>query len=298
MTTTTFRSDFLASPASINRFLSGNDEAAAIARAGPSSSTELNGHTWGADLDGLYFWVSGLVLTIGSYFLHAICMSDFSKKVWVQSRHALNNVSAIKAEKVFQNHLLSKSINTHRLDSADHYLLPTMSTALSTHTTPGMLNSFHADGICRGMSHWFIHLYFKTRRSFSNIELQLAAVGKQFEQGAPAQAVLLHSLEPSSICDLLKLNVHRDYSKISTTGKTEEQIIDHIRFRPVGVYGIYTSSHQVVYIKIDESNHYLFDPNVGVVKVSSAALFKTAMENYLQSHDPSKDIYIDQYTPK
>src|SRR6185369_16926526 len=136
-------------------------------------------------------------------------------------------------------------------------------------------------GICRGMNYWFIHLYFKTRHLFSDVEMQLAAVGKQFEQGASQQAVLLHSINLPSVYDLLKLNVRQDYSVISVEGRTQEQIINAMQMRPPGVYGIYTSSHHVVYIKVDESRHYIFDPNIGVVKVSTPALFKTAMENYL-----------------
>lgn len=296
MTTTTFQPDYLHSPIALGRFLSGNDELTAISQT--SSTTEVNGRTWGHNLDGLYHWVTGYFWTVGSYLLYILCMGDLSKKVWVQSRHALNNASAIKTECVFQNHLLVKSINTHRLDSEDQYLLPQMSTTLSTHKTPGMLNMFHSDGICRGMNYWFIHLYFKTRNSFSNVELQLSAVGKQFEQGAPRQAVLLHSLNLPSVYDLLKLNVHQDHSKILVEEKTEEQIITSMQLRSPGMYGIYTSSHQVVYLKIDESRQYLYDPNVGVIKVSTPALFKTAMENYLQSHDITKEIYIDKYTPR
>ena len=289
-----FQLEFLLSPSALNRFLSGNDEIAAMAQT--VHTAKAQGRSWGPDLDQAYYWITGYFLTVGSYLLSALCMGNLSKRVWVQSRHALQYGEVLKAENLFQHHLLAKSINTHRLDSASQYLLPPLTTTLSTHPTSGQLNLFHSWGVCRGMSYWFIHLYFKTRSSFSNADLQLAAVGKQFEQGAPQQAVLLHALDPSSVYDLLRLGVREDYSKISPHGKTEEQIIGSIRSNPPGIYGIYTSSHQVVYIKVDASREYLFDPKVGIIKISTAALFKTAMEDGLQSHNTVKEILIDQYT--
>lgn len=273
---------------------------AAMLQTGSSPSAPIQGRSWGPSLDGVYYWVSGYVLTLGSYFLHMLCLSSLSKTVWVYSRHALSHASTLKAETVFQKYLLAKSINTHRLDSSEHYLMPTRATTLSTHATPGMLSLFHSWGICRGMGFWFVYLYFKTRASFTDTDLHMAALGKQFEQGAPAQAAFLHALDLYPAYDLLKLNARED-SKISTSGKTEEQIAASIQAKEPGIYGIYTSahnSHHVVYIKLDAERQYLFDSNVGVVKVSSPALMKAALESPLSHHDSSKEIVIDQYSPR
>lgn len=293
----TFKPDFLLIPASLDRFMFRNEEVAVILRDGPTPPT-AQGHTWSnsyIDLNELYFYVSGFFLSLGSYLLHALCMTDLSKKMWVQSRHTINDATAIKADKIFQNNLLAKSVNTHRLDATNYFLLPPARTTLATHPAGGMVNFFHTGGICRGMCHWFVHLYFKSRGHFSDINQHLRSVGQQFTQGAPNQAALLQSFDLPPVYDLLHLRVQADYSKISVKNKTVEQIIREIQVRPLGVYGIYTSSHQVIYIKIDESRQYLFDPNVGVIRLASPLVFWQAMQTYIETHDPLKEIIVDLY---
>ncbi len=300
-TTTTFLPDFLQSQTSLNRFLSGDVEASAILRAAPSPTTTTQGRTWSnsfIDFDELSSLASGYFLTIASYFLYAICMTSLSKKVWVQSRHALSDASAIKTSQIFQEKLLSKSVNTHRVDTADYFLRSPAQTTLKTYPTPGTLNFFHQDGVCRGMCHWFVHLYFKTRGHLPDADQHLKAIGQQFEQGSSRQSAFLHALDFPAIYDLLPLNVRTDYSQISATSKSEDLMTAELQLRPPGVYGIYTSTHQLVYIKVNESQQYLFDPNTGVVKVDSSLLFKKAMERYFETHDHTKKIYVDIYTPR
>lgn len=301
MTTTTFQPDFLQSRSSLNRFLFGDEEAASILRTVPSPTTTNLGRSWSnswIDFNELHSLAEGYFLTIASYFLYSLCITDLSNRVWVQSRHALSNALAIKTNQVFQTNLLAKSVNTHRLDTADYFLLSPAKTTLGTHPSQGVLNFFHPNGVCRGMCHWFVHLYFKTRGRLPNADQHVKAVGQQFEQGASRQASFLHSLNLPPIYDLLRLNVRTDYLQMSTTNKTNDQLIAELQLRPPGVYGIYTSTHQVVYIKVSESEQYLFDPNTGVIKVNASLLFKKGMERYFDSHDQTKKIYVDYYTPR
>jgi hypothetical protein len=214
------------------------------------------------------------------------------------SRHAMADATAIKVQKVFQMHLLSRSINTHRKDTSDYYLQAPIRTPFVTHPNPLSLNFFHQDGICRGMCHWFVFLYFKTQGHFADPEQHIRAVGQQFEQGAPCQAAFLHSLSLPPLYDLLGLNVQENNSKINVTGKTTEQILREFQCRVPGVYGIYTSSHQLIYIKIDDNHQYLFEPNTGCIKITSTQLFKNAIERYLESHNNAQEIFIDKYSPR
>lgn len=300
MSTIAFNPQVLLAPASATQFLNGEEEVAEIVRPTPVSTSISQGRQWTTltASNELYYFFSGIALALASYFLHAICLTDLSKKTWVMSQHALSDATAIKTQKIFQANLLTRSINAHRQDTADYYLQSPLRTSFVTHPTPTSLNFFHQDGLCRGMCHWFIFLYFKTQSRFADPEQHVRAVGQQFEQGAPRQSAFLHSLNMPSLYDTLKLNVHQDYSKISVTGKTHEQLIREFQCRIPGVYGIYTSTHLVVYIKLDENRQYLFDPNVGCIKVTSAELFKNAMESYLGSHDNTLDILIDRYSPR
>jgi hypothetical protein len=302
-TTTSFNPAVLLSPESAQTFLNGEKALQEIRRFTPATATSTaHGRTWNSswiDLNEIHYHFSSFVLTLASYLLSAACMTGLSRKTWVMSRHAMDNALVIRTNKVFQENLLSRSINTHRLDSSDYYQKPTMRIPFDTIPDTG-LNFFHEDGMCRGMCFWFVSLYFKTLGQFPNVEQHLSAVGQQFSQGAPREAAFLQSMDPDkpALYDLLRLNNHFEYSKIRTTGKTIEQILREFYVRLPGVYGIYTSTHNVIYIKIDENRQYLFDPNKGCIRIASTELFKKAMESYFESHDNSKEIVIDKYTPR
>ncbi len=294
MSTQTIPTDFSSSSTQLKLFISGDKEKKEVLSRFLLPTTSVQGKTSNS---ALYDLAYGYFLTLVSYLVYPLCLSDLSKKIWVESRHILNNARVIKTNKVFQDHLLAKSVNTHRLDSSDYFLRSPNKTDLATHPTPKTLNFFHKEGICRGICHWFTHLYFKTCTSTTNTDQLLTAVGKQFEQGAPAQAAFLHSLDPLAACKLLGFKAQMDHSKISTKAKSEEQIIAEFQNRPPGVYGIYTSTHQVVYIKVDEVRQYLFDPMIGVVKITSPLVFKNVMQRYLATQSPSQEIHVDLYSP-
>lgn len=298
MTINTFNPQILQHSATVAQFLNGEQEAAEILRSrSVATTTSLKSRSWAAGNE-LYDFFSSCVLEVASYFLHAICLKQLSKKIWVMSCHAMADATAIKAQKVFRENLLSRSINAHRKDTSDYYLHSSLRIPFATHPDSTRLNFFHQNGICRGMCAWFIFLYFKTQGHFTHPEQHVRAVGQQFEQGAARQPALLHSLTLPPLYELLKLNVHQDNSQISTTGKTQEQILRGIQCRIPGVYNIYTSTHQLVYIKIDDNEQYLFDPNTGCIKLSSIQLFKKAMESYFESHDYTRDILIDRYSSR
>jgi hypothetical protein len=298
-----FTPQVLMTQATVECFLNGEQEAAEISRFTPPASTSMSSHhgrLWDAwiDTDELYSLFSSFFLTVASYLFHAVCLIDLSKRTWVMSRHAMADATAIKTQKIFQANLLCRSINTHRKDTADYFLESPIPTPFVAHPNSTSLNFFHQDGICRGMCHWFIYLYFKTQGCFTDPEQHVRAVGQQFEQGASRQPAFLHSLTLPPLYDLLRLNVHQDNSKVRVTGTTPEQVLREFQCRAPGVYGIYTSSHQVVYIKIDDSRQYLFDPNIGCLKITSTQLFKNAMDRYFETHDNTRDILIDRYSPR
>jgi hypothetical protein len=292
-TSTTSYAELLRSPAYLNQFLSGIEEASALLHSPAATTSNQAGNS---DFHQISASVYGFFLTIGSYLLRALCMTDLSKRVWVQSRHVFSEEAAVKTDQVFKEHLLAKAVNTHRLDTADYFLTPASASTLHTHpSAPNTLHFFQQEGLCRGMCLWFVQLYFKTLGSLPDAESHLKALGKQFEQGAPRQAAFLHSLDFPSLDDLLSFPVKNNHIKITPAGKTEDRIIGILQALPPSVYGIYLASHEVVYIKLDESRHYLFDPQVGLIKVTSPSVFKQAMGSYLQSHDATQEVLVDVY---
>ena len=290
MTNITFSPETLRTQESVAQFLSGEQAAAEIINSPAPSTPPKNS-------DEFQSLVSGYLLTVTYFFLRLFCCTDLARKVWVQSRHALDDAAAIKTQKVFQEHLLTRSINTHRKDTEDFYLQPSAPPSFTDKITES-LNYFHDNGMCRGMCYWFVHLYFKTKSSFSDPEQHLQAVARQFEQGAPRQAAFLQSIKDLPfLYSLLKLNLEEDVVKIKVEGKKTEEILQEMQPPHPGVYGIYTSSHQVMYFKLDDNREYLFEPMIGCVKISSPELFKNAMERYLETHDKKKEIILDSYSP-
>lgn len=294
---TTFSPDILQNPTTLARFLSGKEEAAAVVQAGHSTLAGRWVVTEPSCWQEMYLSLSSLVLMIASYALQTLCMTDLSKRAWVLSRHQSAQMRVLETQKIFQNNVISRSINTHQIDTADFYLQHPLSTNLPR-TEAARIPFFYSWGICHGMCHWFIHLFFKTYGHFPNAEQHLCALSTQFEQGAPRQAAFLQAPEVfSSIADLLKLDVQKDYKLIDPRVSTHEQIIRGIQSCEPGVYGIYAGNHQVAYIKYADKQ-FLFDPNRGVIKVDSPDLFLKAMESYLKVQDHGLDILIDRYLPR
>jgi hypothetical protein len=279
------------SQASLRHFLSSQTEEAEILRGGKVQAV------YGGCcplIEECYYLFCEVVLTIGSHLLHLCGMTDLSKRAWVLSRHAIYDATAMKTHRVFQENFLIKSANTHRLCDESAYLQPATKTHLPTYPVPGMVQWFHSRGVCRGMCLWFVYLYLKTGPKFCDVEQHLRAVGEQFKDGAPVQSVLLQSLQTRPAHELLHLRAQE--SQIATRGQTEDQILSQLQARPPGAYGIYTSCHQVVYIKVDSSRQFLFEPNKGTLKLPSPLLFKQAMEGCLSSHNRSAPLIVDRYT--
>jgi hypothetical protein len=291
MPTTAFQPQVIQSQAMLQNFMSGQAEVAEILRGGKvqpvySGCCPL--------IEECYYLFCEVILTVGSHLTHLFGMTDLSRRLWVFSRHAIYDATAIKTHRVFQENFLTKSANTHRLFDEPAYLQPATKTYLPTYPEPGSVQWFHSQGVCRGMSLWFVYLYLKTKLKFRDVEQHLKAVGEQFKDGAPVQSALLQSLQTRPAHELLHLRAQE--SQIVTRGQTEDQILSQLQARPPGIYGVYTSCHQVVYIKADNSRQFLFEPNKGTLKLPSPLLFKQAMEGCLRSHNRALPLVVDRYT--
>jgi hypothetical protein len=293
MTTRTgFQPQILLNRASVNSFLNGESEAAQIVRYRPIALKPEQYETFN------YFY-SSIVLPLAHYLLRLLCFKDLSKKIWVMSRHAIDNETALKTGKVFGQNLLGRAINTHRKDTADYYLQPSRHIPFLTYPNKDNLDFFQKEGVCKGMCYWFAFLYFKTKDKFTDPVQHIQAVTAQFSKGAPRQAAFLHGLQNKPIYNLLKLDVQEACAKVNPANKTREQICRAFQSRPPGVYGIHTTTpHFVLYVKVDDAHQYLFDPMKGSINVASGALFKKAMDSYFDTHDNTKEIEIDCLSPR
>ncbi len=276
-------------------FFAGDIEAAAIERAGHNPPSRLADRWDICGLREVKHQLYYLILGLTSYVLAAVCLSNLSKRLWVISRHELHKSTEIKTQRVFKDVMLSPSVNANRTDTSDVYLQRPCRYKLNTGETV-KLQFFHRDGLCRGMSFWFIFLLLKTAPLFTDEDQHFRSVGAQFEKGAPKQAALLHALTGHCrVYDLLHLQAQEDYKKIDPQNKSNQQIIQEIQSLEPGLYSIFTSDHQMVYRKT-ATHHYLFDPTQGSFKVDSPAIFEKLMRKWLDDQNNYQEISIDKYT--
>ena len=304
MTTVPFHPIVLVSSVSLPRFLAGTEEVAAIIQAGQNPAALRLSDRWDvvclAEVKELFHLCYGLILLSCKCLCDALCLSDLSKRAWVLACHEMTDGTLLRTQQVFQNNFLARSVNACRKDIADFYLQePRLQYSL-----PGPGNNrvfdlqfFYGKGVCKGMCHWFVSLYFKTQHLFTDPKEHLRALGTQFEQGASRQAAFLQlPLHTREFCNFLNLNCHPDILAINSQGMTCEQLIQDIRSCPSGVYGVYIANHQIIYIKSDDGQEFFFDPNKGVLKIDSLFLFKYVIARYFKQHDPQKTIFVDRYS--
>jgi hypothetical protein len=113
-------------------------------------------------------------------------------------------------------------------------------------------------GKCTGMSHWFIFLYFKTRHLFNSPRECLIAIAEEFKEGAPDEACILQGINVRK-GKLIDLRINEHFQTIEEH-ETEGSMIQRIQSLPLGVYGITTKEHYMVYFKVSEDLGFFFDP--------------------------------------
>ncbi len=153
----------------------------------------------------------------------------------------------------------------------------------------------YSDGLCRGASLWFIHLYLKTAGKFKDPLQHLLAVSSQFKAGIPKQGALLQSLEKAH--RLLKMDRQRlkqhDISlyELDCNREIAERKIASI---DEGIYRLGVLSHSLVYIKIQGAG-YLWDPVIGLLPKNEKQLLTHILERYYQPGNHQSKLYFEKY---
>jgi len=273
----------------ISRFFQENRDVAEILRENPPSVEQSD--SWTQRI-GYLTWF--FFLKIAGYLSQCLCARSISRRCFVYSAHAHFAYQKEKLRSIFQNHLLAYAPNAHRKDTADFYLHPNISVLdLSAQIEP-----FQKNGLCRGMCLWFAQLYYQTMDQFPNRDDHIRAIGKRFELGANRQAAFLQAMNtdtPHFLFGLLPLQVQRNRAQINPP-HDQATLAQQLRELPIGVYGIYTSNHMMLWIQEGQRRQFLFNPGVGTLSLPSPALLEKGLEDVLSLHDPNTAILIDQYS--
>lgn len=137
----------------------------------------------------------------------------------------------------------------------------------------------HDQGICRGMSNWFLYLYLNTKNQFADPRSHMAALGAQFSKGGGIEPTLLQSINLWK-GKLLNLKIGTQgihshgsfgdplYAHTPAEWKSQsKQIIEKLQNMPAGAYGTYLPFHMTAYIKINDRQGFFFDPNEGIIEI-------------------------------
>ncbi len=182
---------------------------------------------------------------------------------------------------------LSWAINHPQKNLPEIQLLQTLEVTdpkLQKRTTTSKLK-FSTEGVCKGVSLWFVYLYLQTKHLFSDAQKQMITIAKIFANGAPIEAALLHEVKtkigniidlsfgapgfltpnPVQTIALAENTKKRQIANPSLAGKE----LDNLN---VGAYLCHYPTHMVSFVKISSNLCYLFDPNTGILEFAGPDL--------------------------
>lgn len=216
---------------------------------------------------------------------------NLTKKIQISINHRLHQHKNLYFQSLFKEQLLVRSLNVHQPSSSDFYLHSniTLRTRLFENNqfkSSGISEKkfFMSDGLCKGECVWFTYLYFKTLSYFSDPEFQLQTIARLFENGAPRQAELIQLFGWTDVEIIefilgtgLKINeqissIDTDLLKVNDLSNKLAKSTNFLKDLPLGAFSIVLSinssqGHEIRYFKISENLGFIFDPNIGLIKL-------------------------------
>lgn len=244
----------------------------------------------------------------------------------VKIKHRIFQNEKLNIQNIFKKTLLVHSINAHQPQHSDFYLHPPVNLRVRTfekdqYKTGSLVrrNFFMPNGICDGMCIWFTYLYFKTLPFYPDSETQLQTIAKLFENGAPRQAELIQlisncSFGENKMCEsILGLEMQKNDSQLSLNknlfsikAMNENKSSHLFNDLSIGVYsvllvldedgyGFASNAHALRYFKINEKLGFIWDPNVGLIKLAGSHHQKELVEKLLNCAGLIKSVNENSY---
>lgn len=251
----------------------------------------------------VYFW---LLLKVFSFLSNYISSSRFENSRRISEVNycaKTKNFQILTYHSRYGDKYLASSTNFYSTESSDIYLQPSIPVSmLDNHLTAPLLDNwkknsidFFSEGLCYGTSVSFLSLFLKTQDKFQDLDNQMISICKQFENGGSNKVGVIQSLWYNRYRSEHLLGIAKEYSsKISFKDKNV--------YVPEGSYLIRLSSpaHACAYIKMNENLAYIFEPNVGVLKIQTENgktvddQFKGFIQDFWGTDfDPSKKVIFE-----
>ncbi len=309
-----FTPQLLDSATHLRAYLSGQEAIDQITRqaanplSNPSSKLNDRWEIFKWEVDSTFQDIYTLFLSAVSSLLNCIGATDLAKRCYVASRQAMASTRFLTHYSEMGNRFLMSSLNTHRTDTKDLYLHPFLEPGsyplFEIRDNQGQnqgINFFHRYGVCRGMSNWFLYLYFKTQAHFTDPDEHIKAVTQQFEAGASKEASLLHSLNEEATTQLLNLDRQLNVLQCDPLKQTDQHIAEQLCALPPGAYALYSSSHRVNWINLGGSKGYFYNPNFGSDRIQGIEDLTKCVKELVKTHHITltmPNLLIDRIQPQ
>lgn len=158
------------------------------------------------------------------------------------------------------------------------------------------ISFYYPNGICRGDSMWYIYLYLRTERLFSDPQHHRVAVAEQLKSGVPTHGVILQALgDAQKLLGMKKTSCPENSVSLYELDTNRGRALEKIEALEPGTYRVGTYHHSLVYKKTATS-HELFDPSFGEITLDSAKEFLDHILKYdHRMHDPASHILFERW---
>jgi hypothetical protein len=221
---------------------------------------------------------------------------DLAIRCEILGKHLLYDLNKLILFNKYGENYLAPMINVYDLSASDVFLQPSIPISslnpdVQEITFIGKWDTlffYNPQGVCRGITNWFLYLYLVTKDQFSDPIQHVQNLAQLFQNGAPSPAALLHSFcYPEESLLNLAMNESKTISFQDLTSNRAEALQNLENLQP-GAYSVWLLTHRVVYLKIAASdNDYalIVDPSAGLITFSEENQSSQVLDYLLQYHD-------------
>ncbi|MGE5196446.1 MAG: hypothetical protein ACM3JI_03845 [Anaerolineae bacterium] len=224
----------------------------------------------------------------------------------ILSEHQLYDSDKLASFEMFKEKVLSFAINEHATSASDVSLQPDIPLEAirdrrirrMTHTPgdPASKIVFHDErGVCRGMTDWFLFLYFSSLKFFkpNNVISHVQAVAEELKEGASSKAALLNCFgKPDRLLNFKKKDLfHCTYAHF----KKKSRKIHRGAYQIIVFNREKMEGHQVDLIRVSRHLSILVDPNTSCLILKGkhqTRQIAQCLESYQQTPYPQNHMIL------
>jgi hypothetical protein len=236
---------------------------------------------------------------------YSLGATSLGLRLMVQTKYILGNEERLIGSFIYGSNILVPTLNWLSPKEAEEiYTHPPVPLSDVPETIKHRFHSYisnkqidfsHIEGQCAGLSNLFSYLFFQTRHFYQDEEHLLVAIASKINNGAGKEAALWQLAQTEFASNS---NGDSGYFLDPLLGlkKVSQLFIDEPNIKKLtafftlakpGLYRLITldgkTGHRMCFYKGSQSN-YAFDPNIGLIKLSSDEELKEWIEQILGEH--------------